>query len=196
MSAPDFEPLRTERLVLRRFRDTDLAAFLEYRNDPAVARYQGWSWPTSEADALAFIAEQRSAWLGEPGGVQVAVALAESDELLGDLYFGPAPGDGRQATIGYSLARRHQGRGYATEAVRGLLEFAFGELGLHRVTATVDPRNLASVALLERLGMRREGHFVQAYYDVAHGEWTDEYLYALLREEWLRRGRGAADGAA
>lgn len=196
MSAPDFEPLRTERLVLRRFRESDLAAFLEYRNDPAVARYQGWSWPMSEADGLAFIAGQRSAGPGEPGGVQIAVALAESDELVGDLYFGLALGDGRQAMIGYSLARRHQGRGYATEAVRGLLGFAFGAAGLHRVTAIVDPRNRASVALLERLGMRREGHFVEAYYDAVHGAWADEYLYALLREEWLRRGRGAADGAA
>lgn len=195
MSAPDFAPLRTERLVLRRFRDEDLAAFLAYRNDPEVARYQGWPLPQTEEMARAFIAEQRAAALRGPGGgIQIAVALADSDKLLGDLYLGPALGDARQATLGYSLARGWQGRGYATEAALRLLDFVFGELGLHRVVATVDTRNLASIALLERLGMRREGHFLQAYYDAAWEEWTDEYLYALLRDEWPRRGRGAPDG--
>lgn len=194
MTVLNLEPLRSERLLLRRFHDGDLTAFLGYRNDPEVARYQGWATPMDEEAARAFIAEQRAADLRGPGGLQIAMALAETDELVGDLYLGPAHGDGRQATLGYSLARRWQGRGYATEGARRLLDFVFGELGLHRVVATVDTRNLASVALLERLGLRREGHFLQAYHDAAHGEWADEYLYAVLREEWPRGGRGAPDG--
>jgi aminoglycoside 6'-N-acetyltransferase len=194
MTVPSFEPLRTGRLLLRRFGDGDLAAFLAYRNDPEVARYQGWPTPTTEEAARAFIAEQRAADLRGPGGLQIALALADTDELVGDLYLGPALGDERQATLGYSLARRWQGRGYATEGARRLLDFVFGALGLHRVVATVDTRNLASVAVLERLGLRREGHCLQAYYDAARGEWTDEYLYAVLREEWPRGGRGMPDG--
>lgn len=196
MATPDFPGLRTERLVLRRFHAADLAVFLAYRNDVEVARYQGWTTPMAEADARAFIAEQATAALRGRGGLQIAVALAASDELVGDLYLGPAMGDARQATLGYTLARAHHGRGYATEAARGLLGFALGELALHRVVATVDPRNLASVAVLERLGMRREGHFRKGYYDPRAGEWTDEYLYALLREEWSRGDGGAGDGEA
>lgn len=190
-------PRRTERLVLRRFRDDDLAALLVYRNDAGLARFQSWRFPLGADEGQAFIVENAAAPLREPGGgLQIAVALATSDELVGDLYFGAYPGDERQATIGYTLARPHHGQGLATEAVRGLLGLSFEELALHRAVAFVDPRNQPSVALLERLGMRREGHFLQAYYDAASGAWADELCYAMLRAEWLRRGAEARDGAA
>jgi RimJ/RimL family protein N-acetyltransferase len=196
VSALDFAPLRTERLLLRRFREADLPALLAYRNDAGLARFQSWGVPFGEDEARAFIAEMQAAPLRATwSGLQIAVALAERDELVGDLYLG-AGGDLRQAVLGYTLARAYHGRGYATEAARGLLAFVFGDLALHRVTATVDTRNTASVALLERLGMRREGQFLQAYYDEAYAEWTDEYQYALLRSEWQRQGQGDADAKA
>ena len=93
--------------------------------------------------------------------------------------------DGRQAEVGFTLSREHQGKGYASEAVSRLLDYAFGDLGLHRVVAITDRENERSFALLERVGMRREGHFVQnAWFK---GRWASEYLYALLEDEWLRR---------
>ena len=76
---------------------------------------------------------------------------------------------------------QNQGRGYATEAVRLLLGYLFAR-GKHRITACCDARNAASVAVLERLAMRREGHLRQSTW--AKGEWTDDLLYGLLREEW------------
>lgn len=189
---PAFQTITTARLALRRFRESDLAPFMAYRNDPEVARFQGWAVPLSEADALNFLAESGPGPLAPAlGGGQVAIELAATGELVGDLYLGPYGGDPHQGTLGYSLARQHQGRGYATEAARALLGYAFERLGLHRMVATVDTRNGPSVALLERLGMRREGHFLQCYYDPAAGAWTDEYLYALLRAEWP-----AAEGGA
>jgi RimJ/RimL family protein N-acetyltransferase len=188
MTIQDFAPIQTARLTLRRFRDEDLAAFLAYRNDPAVARFQGWTIPMSEADGRAFIDEQRVAPVSSAGGgIQIAVALTATDELLGDLYLGVADHDLRQGLLGYTFAREHHGRGYATEAASAMLRYTFVELGLHRVIATLDARNTRSAALLERLGLRREGHFVQAYYDERHGEWTDEYQYAILRAEWVLR---------
>lgn len=186
------EILSTARLRLRPFRPDDLPDYLAYRNDPAVMRYQSWETPLSEAEGRDFLAEMATARPGGPGGVQIAVALAASDRLVGDLYLGPHMGDGRQGSVGYSIAPQHQGQGYASEALAALLGYAFGSLGLHRVAATVDPRNGPSVRVLERVGMRREGHLVQSYWE--RGGWTDEYLYALLREEWLRRGVG--DGQA
>ena len=96
-------------------------------------------------------------------------------------------GDGRQAEVGFTLSRDHQGKGYASEAVSRLLDYAFGDLGLHRVFAITDQENDSSFALLERLGMRREGWFVQnAWFK---GRWSSEYLYALLRDEWFRAPR-------
>jgi RimJ/RimL family protein N-acetyltransferase len=186
-----FTVIATSRLTLRPFRPADLAVFLAYRNDPEVARFQGWSTPMSEEAARDFLEENAQPCWPLAGGIQIAVALTATDELLGDLYVAEYGGDPRQAIIGYSLARQHQGRGYGTEAVSGLLEQLLRVNGLHRVVATVDARNGPSIALLERLGMRREGHFRQAFYDEAAGGWYDEYLYALLSAEWLQRGGGA-----
>ena len=71
--------------------------------------------------------------------------------------------------------------------VASLLDFGFTQLGLHRMVARTDVRNAASIQLLERLGFRREGHCIENFYD--KGEWTSEYLYALLAQEWRAAGR-------
>src|SRR5205807_8892992 len=96
----------------------------------------------------------------------------------------------RQAEIGYTLSRPYQGRGIASEAISRLLEYAFVTLDLHRVIAITDCENTASIALLERLGLRREGHFLQNVW--FKGKWGDEYLYAILKEEWLRKQNAKA----
>ena len=182
MELPKFHSLETERLRLRRFTEADLPAFVAYRNDPEVARYQSWEGIT-EDEGRAFIAYMREAQPGTPGDwFQFAVALRESDALIGDIGLSVRGDDPRLGEIGYTLARVHQGHGYATESVRAVLAYAFETLNLHRVSASADCRNAPSYRLLERVGMRREGHFLQhAWYK---GEWCDEYLYAMLRAEW------------
>jgi RimJ/RimL family protein N-acetyltransferase len=180
-----FEAIETARVRLRRFQDGDLAAFLAYRNDPDVARYQSWDTITEE-EARAFIAEMQTLEPGQPGWpFQFAVALRATDALIGDIMLLRQDDDDRLGEIGYSFAPEYQGQGFATEAVRAVLAYAFDTLGLHRVHAVADCRNLASVRLMERVGMRREGHFVQHLW--FKGAWCDEYLYAMLREEWVAR---------
>lgn len=93
----------------------------------------------------------------------------------------PRADDPSQYEIGFAIAPRYQGRGYATKAVRLLVGYLFAR-GKQRITACCDARNAASVAVLERLGMRRKGHLWQSTW--AKGEWTDDLLYALLQEEW------------
>jgi aminoglycoside 6'-N-acetyltransferase len=114
---------------------------------------------------------------------QIAIELKETGLLVGDCAMKIDEDDERQAEIGFTLARAYQGRGIASEAVSCVLEYAFASLGLHRVIAITDCENAASVALLERLGLRREGHFRQNVW--CKGKWGDEYLYAILHEEWL-----------
>jgi RimJ/RimL family protein N-acetyltransferase len=179
-----FTRLESERLILRCFADSDLEPFLAYRNDPEVARYQAWESCT-ESGAIAMIEELELLQPGTPGEwFQFAIELKETNALVGDCAM-KVEQDDRQAEIGFTLSRDHQGKGYASEAVLRLLDYAFGDLGLHRVVAITDTENESSWALLERLGMRREGHFVQnAWFK---GRWTSEYLYAVLDEEWLRR---------
>ena len=182
MRAQRFESLDTERLLLRRLRVSDLEAFLAYRNDPEVARYQAWE-ACDEGEARGMIQALEREEPATPGEwFQFAVELRATEGLIGDLGF-RVETDGKQAELGYTFAREHWGEGYASEAVSGLLNYAFRDLGLHRVYAITDQENRSSAALLERLSLRREGAFVQnAWFK---GRWSSEYLYATLREEWI-----------
>lgn len=180
-----FTKIESARLRLRHFQDSDLALFMGYRNDPVVARYQSWDG-ISELDARNFIQEQERIQPGVPGeGFQVAIELKATGVLIGDCYFTISTLDHRQAEIGFTLSRAYQGFGFATEAVTNFLNYAFSTFDLHRVVAITDCENRASVALLERLGMRREGHFIQNNW--FRGKWGDEYLYAILDKEWLHK---------
>ena len=177
-----FKMLETNRLRLRHFRDADYALFMAYRNNPELARYQSWEGIT-EAEARALIQEVKEIQPWTPGEwLQIAIELKETGLLVGDCAFKIEEDDDRRAEIGYTLSRAYQGRGIASEAVSCLLEYAFASLGLHRVIAITDVENAPSVALLERLGLRREGHFRQNVW--FKGKWGDEYLYAMLQEEW------------
>lgn len=182
MKPTRFVSLETERLLLRRLRESDLETFLAYRNDPEVSRYQGWEdYGRREARELIRALEREEPFA--PGEwFQFAVEVKEAGTLVGDLGFRIGVG-GAQAEVGYTLAREHWGKGYASEAVSRLLDHAFRDVGLHRVYAVTDQENLPSIAVLERIGLRREGAFVQnAWFK---GRWSSEYLYATLRGEWL-----------
>ncbi len=175
--------LEGERIRLRTFREADAAAFVAYRSIPEIARFQGWECPYPLERALSYIYELEH----DPPGVagdwyQLAIEERASGTLLGDIGFCVRVEDPTQAEIGFTLDRPYHGRGYAQEAVTLLLDFLFLEQGLHRVTANCLAGNLPSAHLLERIGMRREAHFVaSAWFE---GGYSDEYWYAILASEW------------
>ena len=182
MPKDNFQNLVSDRIRIRRFADGDAAAFRAYRNDPDVARYQSWISYTDE-EAAEFVAVMKSTPVGIAGfDVQLAIERHEDELLIGDCYLAIDRHERRQAEIGFTIARHCQGQGYGTEAVTLLLDYLFDVLKLHRITATADTRNAASVALMERLGMRREAHFRKHLW--FKGEWADDYIYAILQEEW------------
>jgi RimJ/RimL family protein N-acetyltransferase len=185
MADQDFAQRLSPRLVLRRFKQGDLAEFCRYRADPEVARYQSWDGFT-EADGERFLSEQCSLHPGQPGTwFQFAIELRSTGELVGDCAWHCLKEDPGQAEIGFTLASAHRGRGYATEAVACLLDYLFVDLKLHRAVARIDTRNPPALAVVQRLGMRREGHFVESAWFKA--EWTSEYVYAILHREWVSR---------
>lgn len=180
MRRAPFTTLETQRLTLRRFRDDDLASFLVYLNDPLVARYQSWESYT-EQQASDVIEEQKNLEPCAPGRwFTFAVELKETRQLIGHVALKTAE-DARQAEIGFTFARAQHGQGMAFEAAARVLQYLFEDLELHRVTAITDCENVKSAALLERLGMRREGHFVENVW--FKGAWGSEYQYAVLRSE-------------
>jgi RimJ/RimL family protein N-acetyltransferase len=183
-----FSRLVAPRLEIRRFAPIDAKAFAAYRSHPDVARYQSWDSPYPLSSARRFIAGLSGSHPTPGEWYQFAVVRREDGALVGDCAACPGAADPRIVEIGFSLAPQYQGRGYATEAVDRLLSYLFDEAStarpVHRVTAGCDVRNARSAALLDRVGMRREGRLVESEW--FKGEWTSEYRYAVLRPEWLR----------
>lgn len=172
----DLLPRPSGRVVLRRLRPSDLAAFQAYRGDPEVARYQGWETMTDE-DAEAFLAAVAADRLLQPGRwCQIAIAAREDDALIGDIGICLAA-DGNEAEIGFTLSRQAQGKGLAREAVREALRLIFEHSPAERVIGITDARNLPSVRLLERLGLRK----VEELESEFRGEACTEFVFAIAR---------------
>ncbi len=182
--------LSTSHLHFDALRPEDTEALFHYRADPTVARYQGWR-PASVAAARGFIDAQQGLVLDTPGRwVQRAIRLRADGALIGDLGVN-VPGVREESVeFGITVAPEHQRHGYASEAARALFAHVFGQLNRHRMHASVDPRNVASVAMLRGLGMRQEAHHRQSLW--LHGEWVDDVVFALLRSEWLAAQATAA----
>jgi len=172
----------TERLSLSRLTASDAPAMYGYRCDPEVCRYQSFE-PGSLEDVEAFIDGLQSNAFDAPGSwFQFAIRIRESGLLVGDLGTHFMADDPRQVEIGFTLAPAYWGQGLATEAVSGILSYLFGPAQKHRVFASVDPRNAPSIALLERVGMRREAHFRESLW--FKGEWVDDVIFGVLKSEW------------
>jgi len=175
----------TERMSLTPLLVADAPEVFRYRTDPEVCRYQSWM-PVSVEEVASFIDGLRSVSFDTPDAwLQLGIRLRDPAALVGDVGIRSPSGMAHQAEIGVTVAPEHQRRGVATEAVSGVLGYLFGRLGKHRVFASVDPRNRPSVALLERVGMRREAHFRESLW--FKGEWVDDLVFAILESEW--RGR-------
>lgn len=178
--------IRTERLSMRPFRVDDLEAFVAYRSDPEVARYQSWDCPYSMADAESFLSSQRELVFGQPGEwLQLAIVDRASGAVCGDCAVRVATDQPATAEIGVTLAQASQGKGVAAEALSALVTELFERHGMHRVVAEADDRNVPVRRLLERLGFRCEARLVEAEW--FKGEWSTVRLYAMLDREWRER---------
>jgi RimJ/RimL family protein N-acetyltransferase len=172
----------TPRLRVRPFTLVDVEDFVAYRAHPDVARHQSWSDYTLER-GRALIESMQHSQPGMPGQwYQFALEDRADRTLVGDLALRVNDTELREAEVGFSLAPNRQGQGYGTEALRALLGYAFGALGLHRIIAVTDVLNVPAAALLERVGMRQEAHFHENVF--FKGAWGSEFLFAMLEREW------------
>jgi RimJ/RimL family protein N-acetyltransferase len=177
-------PIRTHRLLLRPWRSDEVGTYLRLRRDPSVVRYL-YDDPLVADEAPAKLTSLRST-LAAPGQwINVAVEVATTGEVAGDVGLGWISDVHGLADIGYTFFASHHGQGYATEAATAMIDLAFTDLGTHRVAGHIDARNTASARVLERLGMRHEAHLVENEW--VKGEWTDEVIYGILDVEWTAR---------
>jgi ribosomal-protein-alanine N-acetyltransferase len=173
--------LQTARLRLRPFGDADADAVFALHSNAEVLRY--WDSPpwTDPARAAAFIA--RCTEMAEDGsGVRLAVDRLADGAFLGWCSLTRWDPGNRSAAIGFCYAEDAWGHGYATEAARALLQWAFDTMDLNRVQAEVDTRNAASARVLEKLGFVQEGTLREDC--VVDGEVSDSWVFGLLRREW------------
>lgn len=182
-------PIRTARLALRPYAESDLDAILDIESREEVVRYLRWG-PMNRDEAMAHLARRvaNSEIDGDSGAIFVAVTIPPDDRVIGDLMLRLHDEANRQGEIGWIFHPDVHGRGYATEAAAALLRMGFESLGLHRIIANADPRNVASHRVMERLGMRREGEFRDTEY--LKGEWVGAAVYAILDDEWRRSHPG------
>ncbi|MGA8245461.1 MAG: GNAT family protein [Nocardioides sp.] len=173
--------LQTERLVLRPFTDADGDALYAMHSNAHVLRY--WDSPpwTERARAERFVAACRQ-MADEGTGARVAIEGVCDGAFIGWCGLSRWNSDHRSASLGYCLDEAAWGHGYATEAARALLHWAFDTLDLNRVQAEADTRNLASARVLEKIGFVREGTLREDC--VVNGKVSDSWVFGLLRREW------------
>lgn len=173
--------LRTVRLVLRPFAESDTDAIFALHSSPHVLRY--WDSPpwTERRQAQHFIARCQQIQQ-EGSGARLAIERAVDSVFIGWcclVKWNPAY---RSATMGYCLDDTAWNQGFATEAAGALVQWAFDTLDLNRVQAETDTRNMASSRVLEKLGFVHEGTLREDC--IVEGEVSDSWVYGLLRRDW------------
>ncbi len=178
---PQLPTLKGQRVAMRWLKDADVPALFKIFSDSEVMRY--WSRPAMRRrdDAEKLIGEIRSLFRSRTL-FQWGVARLEDDAVIGTCTLARLDATHGIAEVGFALARDSWRRGYMKEALPLLVDFAFSRLGLRRLEADVDPRNVASLRLLERLGFQREGLLRERY--CMNAELQDAVLLALLGRDW------------
>jgi ribosomal-protein-alanine N-acetyltransferase len=173
--------INTNRLSLRWISAEDVDAVYAIYSDPEVMRY--WSTPPlADRNAASKLVSEIHESFKRREFLKWGIALRNDDTLIGSVTLFHPDFTHRRAEIGYALGRAHWGQGYMQETLKAVLTYAFEVLEFHRIEADVDPRNVASIRTLERLGFQREGYLRERWQ--VNGEIQDALFYGLLRPDW------------
>ncbi|MFZ1062301.1 MAG: GNAT family protein [Acidimicrobiales bacterium] len=179
-------PRQTNRLTLRAFDASDLDGLTSLYSRDDVNRFL-YSEPKGREQLRSVLEAKltRPVEIIEKNVMPVAVVVRDTNRLIGDFILRWDANQHRQGEIGGSLHPDYQGQGLAVETYAVLLEIGFSELNLHRIFGRCDARNTASIRALEKAGLQREAHFIEN--EFVKGEWTDEVVLAIRRNQWLAR---------
>jgi len=174
-------------VLLREFRPQDWPQVHAYASLEETVRYMPWG-PNNEEASKDFVAQSMAAAHSVPRTNFTLAVTVPDNRVIGGISILLNPDDHGEAALGYCMHPRHWGKGHATEAARLMLNFGFSRLRLHRIIATCDEENTASIRVLEKLRMRREAHHQEDRRQ--KGVWRNTLVFALLEREW----RSSADG--
>lgn len=159
----------------------DKQDIFNYRSDAETNKYQGWI-PKTLDDVEAFF-KSIATQINKPDSwFQFVIIEKETDAIIGDFGIHFIGEMGKQTEIGCTLDKNHHGKGYATEAAKGIINYLFKDLKKHRIVTSIDPDNADSIRLVERLGFTKEAHFRESLF--IDGKWVDDIVYALLESDW------------
>ena len=172
--------IETSRMILRPIAIEDCELVFNYRSDKETNLYQSWI-PDSIDEVQSFISKNPTQINIPDTWFQLVIITKQDNQVIGDigLHF---LNDNHQAEIGITLSKHSQNQGYATEALRSVLSYLFSDLKKHRIIASIDPNNISSMRLMNRLGFRNEAHFRESYFH--NGKWADDVIFAMLRSEY------------
>jgi RimJ/RimL family protein N-acetyltransferase len=174
----------TDRLTLRPLKLEDAKEIFDYRSDAISNQYQGWT-PTNIEEVNDFIKNKVSSAIDIPDTwFQFVIIKKDTGRVIGDLGVHFIDEEKNQAELGCTINKQYHGQGFAKEAMAEVIGYLFNHLNKHRISASVDPRNIGSVKLMESLEFRKEAHFRESLY--LNGEWVDDVIYGLLQSEWDR----------
>ena len=171
--------ISTDRLTLRKLIQSDSDDVYKIYSDVETCRYLLHEPWTDQSKVELFEIEFIKDDFGSENGMNFAVVL--NDTVIGVLSAWRTEMK-KTAEIGFSFNKNYSGYGYATEAAMALLNHLFEDKNMHRVIANYDARNTASARLCERIGMRKEAHFIKDFWNKE--EWTDSYIFAVLKKEF------------
>ncbi len=190
MNPTEHPILMTPRLILRDYEPSDWQAVHAYASDAETTQFMVWGPNTEPQQTQDFLMRMIATSEMRPRyEYELAVIRKEDGMLIGGCGLYLTNQDQREGSIGYCFGRDYWGQGYATEAARQIVAFGFAELGLHRIFTRCQAENLASARVMEKIGMRREGLFLEERW--AKGRWWDVPLYAILDKEWQNQRSSA-----
>ena len=174
--------IQTKRLLLRKATLSDKKEIFAYRSDKKTNQYQAWI-PENLKDVSEFIGKIANTYNRPDSWFQFVIIENSSGKLVGDLGVHFLEKGSQQAEIGCTLSKNFHGKGYANEALTAIMDSLFLDIEIHRIFASIDPKNIASIKMMEKLGFRKEAHFKESLF--LNGKWVDDVVFAILNKEWL-----------
>jgi len=178
-----FKNLNTERLHFRRLTTVDAKEILALRGNSEAMKYIPRPLVKNLNDALAHI-QMINDKIDSNIGINWGISIKNSEKIIGVIGHYRIQPENYRSEIGYMLLPEYHGKGFATEAIKAIIEFGFKEMNLHSIEAVIDPRNIASEKVLQKCGFLKEAHLIEnEYYE---GKFWDSVIYSLLKRNFTK----------
>jgi len=172
-----FPVLETKRLILRQIQYYDVESMHRMRTDPAIMEYMDTEIPTAINETENKLKQEIESF-SKGESLYWAIALKSTNKIIGGAGYWRMIKEHYRAEIGYQLLPEFWRKGYTLEALKTIIQFGFEKMGLHSIEGNVNPKNVPSIKLLEKLGFKQEAYFKENFY--YNGKFLDSAIFSLI----------------